>query len=316
MVEGNLTVDNEPQVFLNGRFIAASQASLAIYDLGIVLGATVTEMTRTFRQHPFRLGDHIARLYRSCRYARIAPPFDQIRMSEVSKRLVENNARLLLPDQELGLIHFLTPGECSIYSGLARLDEEMSPTLCIHTFPLPFDHFAHFFIKGAHVVTPSIRHLPPQCVESKMKHRSRMHQWLADQETRQVDPRAVTLFLDLDGNVTETSGSNFAIVQDAKVIAPTFRNTLPGISLLTAKELCAELGIGFEQRDFRVYDVVTADEVMLLTTPYCMAPVTRINGVSIGCGEVQGPIFQKLIEAWGRRVGVDIIAQVTQGVST
>ena len=39
----------EPLVYLRGQFVPASQASLKIYDSGVVLGATVTEMTRTFR---------------------------------------------------------------------------------------------------------------------------------------------------------------------------------------------------------------------------------------------------------------------------
>ena len=42
----------EPLVYLNGRTVPASQAHVAIFDAGIVLGATVTEMTRTFHQRP------------------------------------------------------------------------------------------------------------------------------------------------------------------------------------------------------------------------------------------------------------------------
>ena len=56
---------SEPIVYLNDRFLPASQAKLNIYDLGIVLGATLTEMTRTFRHRPFRAEEHVARLYRS-----------------------------------------------------------------------------------------------------------------------------------------------------------------------------------------------------------------------------------------------------------
>ena len=55
----------EPLVYLNGRKVPASQAHLAIYDAAIILGATVTDLTRTFRQQPYRLEDHVARFYRS-----------------------------------------------------------------------------------------------------------------------------------------------------------------------------------------------------------------------------------------------------------
>ena len=64
----------EPIVNLNHGFEPASQAKLNIYDLGIVLGATLTEMTRTFHLHRFRVEDHVARLHRSLKYSGIAVP--------------------------------------------------------------------------------------------------------------------------------------------------------------------------------------------------------------------------------------------------
>ena len=47
---------NEPVVYLNDGFVPASRAHLNIYDLGIILGATLTEMTRTFRHEPIPVG--------------------------------------------------------------------------------------------------------------------------------------------------------------------------------------------------------------------------------------------------------------------
>src|SRR2546429_9604409 len=95
---------------------------------------------------------------------------------------------------------------------------------------------------GAHLVTPSVRHVPPQCYDPKMKYRSRMHYYLADQEARLVDPDALALLLDLDGNITETSGANFQIVEDGRIISPTTRNTLPGVSRAMVIELAGNLG--------------------------------------------------------------------------
>ena len=80
--------------------------------------------------------------------------------------------------------------------------------------------------------------------------------------------------------------------------------------LETVAELCGELGMPFVERDFQVYDVINADEAYLATTPYCLAPVTKINGLPIGDG-APGPLFGRLIAAWNERVGVDIAAQVT-----
>jgi branched-subunit amino acid aminotransferase/4-amino-4-deoxychorismate lyase len=301
---------SEPLVYLSGDLVPASQAGLKIYDAGIILGATVTDLIRTFRKQPYRLEDHVARFYRSCKYAQILPRISPEETVAVSRRLLEHNGALLDARAELALVFFITPGVFPVYAGSAGFAGEGAPTHCMHTFPLPFPLWRGYFTDGAHAVTPSIRHIPPQCTDPKMKCRSRMHWWLADRESHLVDPKAVSLLLDLNGNVTETSGSNFLIVREGRVISPPPGNILPGVSLATVRELCGELGIPFVEQDLQVHDVINADEAFLVTTPYCMAPVTRINGISIGDGRPMGPMFRRLIGAWSGRVGVDIVAQV------
>jgi branched-chain amino acid aminotransferase len=304
------TGGSEPVVYLRGEFVPASQASIAIFDAAVVLGATITDLARTFRHEPFRLKDHVARFYRSCKYARIPPPVAPEETLRLSRELLRRNAELIRADQELAIVWFITPGELSVYAGGAGLGDKMQPTYCMHTFPLPFQLWSRYYTAGVHVVTPSIRHVPPQCVDPKIKCRSRMHWWLADQETHLVDPHAVTLCLDLEGNVTECSGSNFLIVQNGAVVQPSPRNILPGISQQTVRELCQKLDIAYEVRDFQVHDVVNADEAFLASTPYCLAPVTRINGVTIGDGAPGGPVFQRLMSAWSELAGLDIVAQI------
>ena len=302
-------MSEEQLVYLRGELQPASSAHIAIYDAAVVLGATVTDLARTFHGQLYRLEDHVRRFYRSCRYARIEPRIDPDKTMQICSELVAHNRPLAGADAEMAVVLFISPGEFAVYAGAAGMAGEQEPTFCIHTFPLPFSLWADYFTAGAHVVTPSVRQVPPVCVDPKIKCRSRMHWWLADQETHLVDPKAVSLCLDLDGNITETSGSNFLIVSDGAVICPSPRGILRGISLETIAEICGELQIDFIERDFQVYDVVNADEAFLATTPYCMAPVTKINGLPIADGQ-PGPLFARLLAAWSERVGVDIEAQI------
>lgn len=302
----------EPLVFLNGNLIPASQAHLAIFDAGVVLGATVTEMTRTFRQQPYRLHDHLARLFRSLKYTRMEIGMTKDQLAGVSRELVANNAKLVDPEDELGLIHFVTAGEFPVYAGSAGRAARTTPTVCAHTFPMPFELWAAKLDTGAHLVTPSIRHVPPQCFDPKMKYRSRMHYYLADKEAQLVDPDASALLLDLSGNVTETGGANFLIVECGTIVSPTTVNTLPGISRATVMELAAKLKIPFVEKDIQVHSVMNADEAFTASTPYCLMPVTKINGVAIGDGK-PGPVWRRLLAAWSELAGVDIERQIRDG---
>ena len=182
----------EPLVFLNGSLVPASQAHLAIFDAGIVLGATVTEMTRTFRHVPYRLDEHLDRLFRSLKYTRMDIGLSKADLADVSRKLIAHNAGLVDGDEELGLIHFVTAGEFPTYAGSAGRAARTTPTICAHTFPMPFELWVSKLDTGAHLVTPSIRHVPPQCYDPKMKYRSRMHYYLADKEA-QLDRKSTRL---------------------------------------------------------------------------------------------------------------------------
>lgn len=301
----------EPVVYLHGEFMPASRAHLNIYDFGIVLGATVTDQLRTFRHQPYRLEDHVRRLYESAKYARIPPPISAAETEEATRELIRRNAPLIGPEADLGVVYFLTPGENLGYAGsAANFQAASGPTFCIHSFPLPFEAFRPLFTAGVHLVTPSTRHVPPQCLDQKIKHRSRLHWWIAEKEAQLADPAAIPLLLDVHGNLTECSGANFLLVKNGAVFSPTASNMLRGCSRSAVIELCDQLGLPFKERDLQVHDAINADEIFLVTTPYCMAPVTRINGILVGEGAAGGPVYEQLLAAWSKKVGLDIRAQV------
>ena len=89
---------------------------------------------------------------------------------------------------------------------------------------------------------------------------------------------------------------------------PTSDNCLAGISRQTVMDLARELGIPVREMRLQMYDVYTADEVFFTSTPYCIMPASRFNGLSVGDGHV-GPVTKRLLAEWSRLVGIDIIGQ-------
>lgn len=296
----------EPVVYWNGDFVPASQARLAFWDAGVVQGATLAEMTRTFRKQLFRLDDHLDRLFRGLRIAHINIGLSKEEFYELSLELLERNARLYDDRTELGLVHFVTAGEYGMY---ALHPPRREPTICAHTFPLPLTQWASAMKQGVSLLTPSIRQVPPQCWDANMKCRSRMHYFLAEQEVRRRDPTAMALLLNLADNVTETNSGNFLMVRDGQLVSPPTDYTLPGISWATILDLAEELGIPHAARDIPLAEALTADEAFLSGTSYCLLPVTKINDVRIGDGK-PGSFHRRLLAAWSRYVGVDIERQI------
>ncbi len=296
--------------YLKGEFVPASQCVLPVYDMGITLGAAVTDFVRTFHQKPYRIEDHVQRFYRSCKHARIEAPVSIEQSIAISQRLLDENGPLV-PGQELGIIYYITAGESFLYTGAAGMPTDPVPTYVQHTFPLRFDLFRDIFVKGVHCMTPAPRHWPPQCLTSKIKNRNRLHMWIGEQEVKQVDSGAMPLYLDIEGNIAETGGSNFVIYRDGQVVSPRRHNILWGISLTVLEEILKDMGVPFVEQDIQTYDVVNADEAWIPTTPYCLGPVIRLNGVPIGAGK-PGPMWRRILDRWSEIVGKDIYRETAE----
>jgi len=299
---------SELTAYLNGNYIPISQCKVSVMDIGVTNGATVTDMCRTFNHELFRLEDHIKRFCRAAKNAYLTVPHTQEEIAEICKKLIEINAQMY-PECEFGLCFFLTPGVNYTYAGSAAKPGPLDPTFCLHVFPLPFTFWKRFYTEGINMVTAPIPHLPAQCVSPKGKNRNRLHMWTGDHIIASMDPTAYAVYMDSFGNIAETGGSNILIYTEGKVISPRARNILWGVSLQTVKEIVTEMGIPFIEDDILIYDVVNADEAWVTTTPYCIAPISRFNGQTIGDGE-NYPLFHKILKKWGERVGKDLWSEL------
>lgn len=298
-------------VYLNGDFIPANEAKISIFDAAVMLGDTVTESTRTFAHKPFKLAEHIDRLYKSLKVTRIDPGMTPTEMTNLSLRVLEMNLSKVTPEMDLWLVHNISRG--LFIPGADPTQARLQATVIIHTAPLLLTDWARFYTKGCHAVTPFSRAVPPEALDARIKNRSRMAYTLAEMEVKLVDPEAQSILLDIHGNVAENKGGNFFIYSDGVLKTPHARSALAGVSRATILELAAQLDIPVDVTDFQPYDIYTADEAFFTSTPYCIMPATKFNGLPVGDGEV-GAVTKQLLAAWSELVGMDIVLQAQQQV--
>jgi branched-chain amino acid aminotransferase len=299
-----------PLAYLNGRFLPQSEAHLTLHDAGFVWGATVTDLCRTFAHRPFRLPDHLRRFRQSCELAYIPLNLSADELTAIAEQIVAHNAALVPPGGDLAIVFFATPGPIGYYLGEPGGPGDGPPTLGVHTFPLPFARYHRLIRDGAVLVVPATRHVPVDCVDPRIKQRSRISGWIADQEARQIEPNASALLLDADGFVTETVAANFLLVGDGAVLSPPRDAILNGVSLQVVEELCGALDIPFVETPLNLEDCRNAEEVMLAGTSYCLAGVRLLAAQAKSFRYSPGPIRRRLLDEWSRRVGVDIEQQI------
>ena len=293
-------------VYLNGEYIPANEAKISIFDAAVMLGDMVTESTRTFAHKPFKLAEHIDRLYKSLKVTRINPGMTAAEMTALSLEVLEKNLPKVSTEMDVWLVHNISRG--LFVTGADPTKQRSQATIIIHTAPLILTDWARFYSEGCHAVTPFSRAVPPDALDARIKNRSRMAYTLAEAEVKLVDPQAQSILLDIHGNVAENKGGNFFIYTEGVLKTPHARSALAGISRATVLELAAQLGVRVEVTDFQPYDIYTADEAFFTSTPYCIMPATKFNGLPVGDGQV-GTVTKRLLQAWSEHVGVDIVDQ-------
>ncbi len=286
---------------LNGQFIPRSELAVSVTDPGFTLGVTVAEVLRTFGGLLFRVDEHLQRLEQSLKIVGLEADLEQIRR-DAARLTAHNHARLAEGD-DLSLTIFVTPGPAGA---------SPSPTIGLHTAPLPFAGWQHKYTAGEVLVVSSVRQVPASCWPPSLKCRSRMHYYLADREARQRNPQARALLLDQEGFVAEASSASLLILRpDEGLVAPPADKVLPSISVGVLQDLAGSLGLPFVHRDIHPDELTDATEVLLSSTSPCLLPVVAIDGAPVGTGH-PGPVFQKLLSAWSRHVNLDIPAQATR----
>lgn len=303
--------------FFNGRIIPNSQAALPFSDLGMQ-GLSVTEMLRTYGKQLFRVDEHLERLKNSVEAVGFEMPMDIDSLVPILDGLVLQNSKALSEAQDLGLVIFVTAGANSTYLGsqsLAEIEDSnlvSIPGRCsvgAHTFPLQLKSWKPAWQNGIHLVIPEMRQIPISIMDPKIKSRSRMHWYLADQQAKQIAPDARSILLDENDHLTETSTANFFIVKDRVIMTPKKENVLAGVSRSMIFDLAEDLSIKIEETNINANDVLDADEAFVTSTPYSLIAVTKFENQVIGDGK-PGPVCGDVVDAWSRAVKFDLHQQM------
>ncbi len=283
--------------FYCGEFRVPELIRLPLNDFGITHGVMLTEQLRTFGGIPLLLDRHLQRLESGARTLAIPVSISVLR--DAINTVVDHNFSLLNPGCDIRISILVTPGTI----------EDTIPTIIVTTAVLPFAQLAREYDSGIHLVTVDTREIPGNSIPRHLKHRNRIHYWLAEQEARQVAPDARALLFDFQGNICEATTASIAMVRiDEGIIAPAEPDILGSISMATSLELLSSLGHKIIRRKFMLDELRTADEILWFSSPMCVLPVSKLNNEVVGANQNRA-VFQTLVKAWNELAGFDLLKQ-------
>src|SRR5213594_1526693 len=133
-------------VYVDGKLVPEGRATISVFDRGVQWGDAVYDAARTFAHRPFKLREHIERLYRSCVYTRMPVRLSPDEMEERTLQVIAHNMGLLGPDDDDMVWWSVTRG---VNAPTRSVLDCRRATVIIYTFPVPFAGFAPWMTQGA-----------------------------------------------------------------------------------------------------------------------------------------------------------------------
>ena len=280
-------------VFLNGTLIDAAEASVSVFDFGFTMGVSVTEQVRTYDRQTPLLDRHLDRFFGGLEIIGLTIPLTRSEIERQIAHLIQTNGRTLLDEDELGIGICATPGVCSRFG-----QTNAGPTILVYTYPIEQKQWDRQFASGIRLTTVSVQETSAATIPKSLKCRSRM----AEQEAQSVDPKSRALLIDACGFITEGTTASVVMVASNQLVAPPESAVLMGVTISVIVELAQSIGIETRRENISIDTLQQSDEVLWLSTPAAILPVTHVNGTQIRNGQ-PGKVTGDLITAWQSKFG-------------
>jgi branched-chain amino acid aminotransferase len=299
-------------VYFNGRFVPEREARVSIYDSALVMGDMAFEVTRTVHGRPFRLDDHLDRLFHTLDVLAIGPGMSSAELRAISEETLARNIYTQPAEVDWNIIHNVSRGPMPALGDAFEADE-LRPTVIVSCFPLieKLGSLATAYSTGIDLVVPAQRSLPGELLDDSLKTRSRLHYQLANLQAAHLRPGAWAVLVDPAGHLTEGTSGNIFLVRRGQLVTPRADNLLPGITRHMVIELAASLGIACREADLTPDQAAEAEEMFMTATSIGILHVRSFQGRQISAGVI-GPVTARLRAGLCDMMGVDFAAQASR----
>lgn len=289
--------------FVDGDYCPVAEARVPVLDWGFLRSDATYDVVHVWRGRFFRLDLHLERFERSMARLRLDAGRPREAIAEVLHECVRRSG---LRDAYVEMI-------CSRGVPPDGSRDPRDAENRFLAFAIPFGWIAtpEQRARGLHLVISSIRRIPPESVDPRVKnyHWLDLVQGLFEAYERGGE---TVVLVDAQGRVCEGPGFNVFAVRDGRVTTPD-AGVLEGITRRTALELCAEMGVDARPAPLSADALRRADEVFITSTAGGIMPITRIDGAAVGEG-APGPLTRRLTALyWEKHADPDWSTAVRYG---
>jgi branched-chain amino acid aminotransferase len=275
-------------IWLDGKLVPRDEATVSVFDHGLLYGDGVFEGIRVYARRVFRLDGHLDRLYDSAKAIALDIPMDRAALVDAIAATIKANQK------ENGYIRLV------VTRGVGDLG--VDPTKCpkATVFVIVTDiqvYPAELYARGVKVITSATRQVSHEAFDARVKSLNYLKNVLAKIDANRAGAQEA-IMLNAEGFVGECSADNLFVVKHGMLLTPSPQDgALEGITRGALLELAGEARIPAREKRLTRYDVYTADECFLSGTGAEVMPIAEVDGRKIGTA-TPGPVTKQLSDAF------------------
>ncbi len=251
--------------FINGKQVPFNQSYLHVSDLIIQRGYGIFDFFLARDKNPRYMSFHLDRFLKSAAMLSLNLSYTKEELSDIILQLIEKN-NIRNSSVKIMLTGGISPDDFT-------LSPDRSTLLVINK---PFElKMPDAWIKGGTLITCKYQREIPEAKTINYIRSVRLSRRLAESNAAEV------LYLDRNW-VRECSRSNVFYVKDQCVFTPKSK-MLEGV---TRKRILQLKGYNMQEKDFKMKDLLDADEVFITSTTKGVLPVIKIDSNIISNGQI------------------------------
>jgi len=261
--------NNNIKIYINGKFYKRNEAKISVFDSSVLLGDGVWDSLRYHNNKFIFLNEHLDRLYKDAKLINLKIHVSRKKLSEALTKTIKINK--MKTDVHLRIV--VSRGIKSTPYQSPKVTISKPTIIIIPEYKKP-DIKA--YKKGLKLVTVKTIRGPINVQNPQINSLSKLNCILACIEANKKNADEALMF-DINGNIATNNSTHFFFVKNNTVFTSTGKYCVTGITRQKIIDICKKNKIKVKEKNFKLNEVLNADEAFCTGSFAGIVPVNAIN---------------------------------------
>ena len=257
------------KIYINNKFYKRNKATISVFDSGFLLGDGVWTGIRLHKNNLLFLKEHLDRLYDDAKAISLKIPMPKIELGEK----IYNTVKINKMDSDVHIRVIISRGIKSTPYQDPSFTISLPTVVIIPEYKKPDNSL---YKKGLILKTVSIMRGHKKVQDPTLNSLSKLNCILACIEAKKKNADEALMF-DINGNIATNNSTHFFYIKNNTVFTSTGKYCVKGITRQNVIDICKKNKIKIKQKNFKLKEVLKADEAFVTGTFANIIPVRQIN---------------------------------------